>query len=98
VWSRTGASTDRNLHTATRLRDGKVLIVGGSPSESLDSVLLYDPNGVAPALRQPLDLRVIAEAMLIGLLLLCGVAVFIPTVRQRLRSWRPHREADEWIS
>jgi hypothetical protein len=89
---------ERHQHTATQLRDGKVLIVGGYALEFLDSVVFYDPNGVAPAPRQPLDLRVIAEALLIDLLLLCGGALFIPAVRQRLRSWRPQGEPEEWIT
>jgi N-acetylneuraminic acid mutarotase len=97
TWSIAGPLMDRDHHTATRLGNGKVLIVGGG-IESLDTVLLYDPNGVTPVPRQPFDLRGVAEALLIGLLLIGGATLFVPAVRLRLRSWRPHPEPDEWIS
>lgn len=97
-WSVTGPSMYRYQHTATRLPDGKVLIVGGNEFESLASALLYDPNGVAPVPRQPPDLRLIAEALLVGLLAVAGVASFNPVVRRRLKSWRPQHQGDEWIS
>jgi len=98
AWSVSGPSMDRYQHTATLLRDGKVLIAGGYGLDSLNSVLLFDPSGVAPAPRQATELRQVAEALLVGLFLLCGVALFIPVVRHRLRSWRRHRQPDEWIS
>lgn len=45
-WRETASmATERVWHTATRLQDGKVLIVGGAESESyLNSVELYDPD------------------------------------------------------
>lgn len=98
TWSSTGPSMDRYHHTATRLLDGRVLIAGGYALESLDSVLLYDPNGMAPVPRQPPDPRVIAGVLLTALLLVAGIAWSIPAVRQRLRSWRPRAEREEWIT
>jgi hypothetical protein len=80
------------------LSNGKALIVGGYGLESLDSVLLYDPNGVASTRRQPADPRLIAAVPLTALLLAIGIALAIPAVRQRLRRWRPGGEPDEWIS
>jgi N-acetylneuraminic acid mutarotase len=97
TWSTAGPSMDRYQHTATRLPNGKALIVGGYGLESLDSVLLYDPNAVAPAPRQPADPRLIGAVPLTALLLLIGIALATPAVRQRLRRWRPRGEPDEWI-
>jgi hypothetical protein len=94
-WSETGPAMNRYRHTATLLRNGQVLIVGSDALDSLDSVLAYDPNGMAPA--APLELRTIAQALLIGVLLLGGLALFIPAVRKRLRSWR-RGPPEEWIT
>ena len=95
LWSETGLSMDRYHHTATRLPDGKALIVGGYGIESLDSALLYDPNAAAPGLRQPLDPRLITAVLLT---ILAAIALSIPVVRRRLRSWRPQGEPEEWIT
>jgi hypothetical protein len=97
-WSRTGPSMDRYRHTATRLPDGKVLIVGGYGIGSLASVLIYDPLGVAPAPARPLDSRVIAALLLGALLFLAPAAWSIPAVRQRLKGWRPRGGTEEWIT
>jgi N-acetylneuraminic acid mutarotase len=97
-WFHAGPSMDRYQHTATQLRDGKVLIVGGYGIESLDSVLIYDPMGVAPAPRKPPDPRVIAALLLTSLIVLAGGAWSVPAVRQRMRRWRPQRESQEWIA
>jgi N-acetylneuraminic acid mutarotase len=97
-WSRTGPSAARYRHTATRLPDGKVLIVGGYPIEALNSVLIYDPLGVAPAPRMPPDPRVIAALFLTFLIVLAGGASSVPAVRQRVKRWRPQGEPDEWIA
>jgi hypothetical protein len=98
AWSSTGPSMDRYQHTATRLPDGRVLIAGGYGIQSLDSVLVYDPNGVAPLPRQPLIRRVIAAVLLSVLLLVAGTALSIPAVRQRVKSWRLHGKPEEWIT
>jgi hypothetical protein len=97
-WVRTGPSMDRYQHTATRLPDGKVLIVGGYGIESLASSLIYDPEGVAPAPKRPLDPRIIAALILIALLLVAGAGWSIPAVRQRVKRWRPPRESEDWIT
>ena len=73
----------------------KALIVGGYGIESLDSALLYDPNAAAPGLRQPLDPRLITAVLLT---ILAAIALSIPVVRRRLRSWRPQGEPEEWIT
>ena len=97
-WSRTGPSMDRYQHTATRLPDGKVLIVGGYGIGSLGSVLIYDPAGVAPVPARPPDPRVIAALILMVGVLLAGAGWSMPAVRQRVRRWRPPRESEEWIA
>jgi len=97
-WSRTGPTMDRYQHTATRLPDGKVLIVGGYGIASLGSVVIYDPEGVAPAPIRPPDLRVVAALMVMALLLLAAGAWSIPTVQQRVKGWRPRGQSEEWIT
>jgi hypothetical protein len=97
-WSSTGPSMFRYKHTATRLHDGKVLIVGGYALESLDSVLIYDPTGVAPVSRQPLDPRLIAALLLAALLLVAGIALSFPAVRRRLKGWHRNGEPEDWIT
>jgi len=98
IWSEVGPRMNRYNHTATRLSNGKVLVVGGYGIESLDSVLLYDPNGEAPVPGRPFDPRLIVIGLLTILLVLGGVTLSIPAVRQRLKSRRPHGEREEWIT
>ncbi len=98
AWSRTGPSMRGHLDTSTLMADGRVLLVGGYGSESLDSVLVYDPTGVALVLRGPLDPRLIAAVVLAALLLVAGFALTIPTVRRRLKDLRPRGRRDEWIT
>jgi N-acetylneuraminic acid mutarotase len=97
-WNQTGPSMDRYQHTATQLPNGKVLIVGGYGIESIGSVLIYDPEGVAPPPLRPLDQRIVAGLVLIGLLGLAAFAWSIPAVRLRVRRWRPRGEPEEWIA
>jgi hypothetical protein len=97
-WFRTGPSMDRYQHTATRLPDSKVLIVGGYGTESLASVLVYDPEAVAPAPTRPLDPRIVAPLLLFAVLLLAGLGWSMPAVRQRVKRWRPRGESEEWIT
>lgn len=97
-WSATGPLMVRYNHTATRLADGRVLVVGGYGLESLATVLLYDPKGVAPVEPKPLDARVVAALLLLAVLVLATVAWSMPSVRQRLRHLRPAADSDEWIS
>jgi hypothetical protein len=96
LWSGTGTSMDRRRHTATLMADGKVLIAGGHGS--LDDALLYDSSAAGPVTRQPLEPRVLAAVLATALLLVAGTVFSIPAVRQRLRSWRPHGEPEEWIT
>jgi hypothetical protein len=98
IWSEVGPRMNRYNHTATRLSNGKVLVVGGYGIESLDSVLLYDPNGEAPVPGPPLDPRLVVGGLLAVLLVVGGVALSIPAVRQRLKSRRPNAEQEEWIT
>jgi hypothetical protein len=96
-WAPTGPTMDRYQHSATRLRDGKVLIVGGYGVESLSSVLIYDPEAVAPVPVRPPDPRVIA-ALLLTLLIVLGVGAWsIPAVRLRFKRWRPQGQSEDWI-
>jgi N-acetylneuraminic acid mutarotase len=97
-WSEIGDTMNRYSHTATRLSNGKVLVVGGYGIESLDSVLVYDPNGEAPVPARPVDPRLIMGGLLTVLLAVGVVAWSIPAVRQRLRSRHPNGEQDEWIT
>jgi hypothetical protein len=97
-WLRSGPSMDRYQHTATRLSNGKVLIVGGYGIESLDSVLIYDPMGVAPAPQTPPDPRAIAALLLTVLFVLASGAWSIPAVRLRAKRWRPRDQSEEWIT
>lgn len=43
VWSPAGSVSGRSEHTATRLRDGKVLVAGGRPTTAYVGSMLYDP-------------------------------------------------------
>jgi N-acetylneuraminic acid mutarotase len=97
-WSLTGPSMDRYQHTATRLPGGKVLIVGGYGIESLASVLVYDPEGVAPLPAHPPDPRAIAALLLTALLVVAVASWSIPGVRRRVKGWRPPGESEEWIA
>jgi hypothetical protein len=48
TWSPSGSMTDaRNLHTATVLQDGRVLVAGGLGSAPLASAEIYDPASKA---------------------------------------------------
>jgi N-acetylneuraminic acid mutarotase len=98
IWSEVGTRMSRYNHTSTRLSNGEVLVVGGYGIESLDSVLLYDPNGEAPVPGRPLDPRLVVGGLLAVLLVVGGVALSIPAVRQRLKSRRPNGEQEEWIT
>jgi N-acetylneuraminic acid mutarotase len=98
IWSEVGPRMNRYNHTATRLSNGKVLVVGGYGIESLESVLLYDPNGEPPVPARPLDPRLVVGGLLAVLLVVGGVALSIPAVRQRLKSRRPNDGQEEWIT
>jgi N-acetylneuraminic acid mutarotase len=98
AWSRTGPSMGGHVDTSTLLPDGRVLLVGGYGNESLGSVLVFDPNGVAPVSRQPLDLRVIAAVALVALLIVAGFAWSSPAVRRRVKGWGPHDQPEKWIT
>jgi hypothetical protein len=97
-WFLTGPTMDRYQHTATRLPGGKVLIVGGYGIESLASVLVYDPEGVAPLPANPPDPRAIAALVLTALLVVAVASWSIPGVRRRVKGWRPPGESEEWIA
>ena len=97
-WSLIGPSMNRYQHSATSLRDGKVVLVGGYGIESLSSVLIYDPQGVAPMPVRPPDPRVMGALLLTALLLVAAMGWSIPAVRGRVRQWRPPAESDEWIA
>jgi N-acetylneuraminic acid mutarotase len=97
-WSGVGPRMNRYNHTTTRLSNGKVLVVGGYGLESLDSVLLYDPNGEPPVPAPPLDPRLVVGGLLAFLLVVGGVAFSIPAVRQRLKSRPSNGEQEEWIT
>jgi N-acetylneuraminic acid mutarotase len=97
VWSDIGPPMNRYSHTATRLSNGRVLVVGGYGIDSLQSVLLYDPNGKAPVHSRPLDPRLILAGVLVVLLVGSGAALSAPAVRQQLRRRRSNVEESEWI-
>jgi N-acetylneuraminic acid mutarotase len=98
AWSRTGPSMGGHWDTSTLLPDGRVLLVGGYGTESLGSVLVFDPKGAAPVSRRALDPRLIAAVVLAALLIVAGLALSIPAVRRRLKSLRPQDQPDEWIT
>jgi hypothetical protein len=89
---------DRYQHTATRLPNGRVLIVGGYANGSLASALIYDPLGVAPAPRMPPDPRAVAALFLAFLIVLASGTLSIPAVRLHVMAWRPRDQSEEWIS
>lgn len=97
-WIATGPAIQRYNHTATRLLDGRVLVAGGYGLDSLASVLLYDPTGVAPVPATPLDPRTLAALVLAAIVLGVGIAWSIPEVRLWVGRLGPARDADEWIS
>jgi hypothetical protein len=75
-----------------------VLIVGGYGIESIASVLIYDPLGVAPAPRMPPDPRAVAALLLTFLIVLASGTLSIPAVRLRAMEWRPRDQSEEWIT
>ena len=93
-WSVVGPVAVRSGFTATRLQDGTALVVGGYGA-ALSSVLQYDPGAVARTPPQPIDMRVVAAALLLAL---AAVAWSIPAVRRRLQGLRPDPNAEEWIT
>ena len=93
-WSVVGPAALRSGFTATRLQNGRALIVGGYGA-SLSSVLQYDPGGVAPAPAQPIDMRLVAAVLLLAL---AAVAWSIPAVRRRVMALKPAADAEEWIN
>ena len=97
-WSLTGPSMNRYQHSATSLRDGKVVLVGGYGIESLSSVLIYDPEGVAPMPARPPDPRVMTALLITAVLVVAAMGWSIPAVRQRVKRWRPQGESEEWIA
>ena len=55
VWKLTGSLNHvRDAHTATLLRDGRVLVVGGYDGEVIGTVEIYDPNTGLWVYSQPL--------------------------------------------
>jgi len=97
-WSLTGPSMDRYQHSATRLSDGRVLIVGGYGIDAFNSAVVYDPTAVAPVPRRPPDPQMIAAVLLTALLVAGATGWSIPSIRHRLERWRPPRESEEWIA
>jgi N-acetylneuraminic acid mutarotase len=95
VWSTTGPPMGGHLDSATLLADGRVVLVGGYGFEPLESVIVFDPNGVAPG--GPVDPRLIAAGVLAALLVVAGLALSIPGVRRWLQRLRPSDRSDEWI-
>ncbi|HEX9096010.1 MAG TPA: kelch repeat-containing protein [Candidatus Dormibacteraeota bacterium] len=97
-WSRTGPLMDRYQPSATRLFDGRVLIVGGYGVDAFNSAMVYDPTAVAPVPVRPPDSRTIAALLLTALLVVAATGWSVPSIRQRLQRWRPPRESEEWIA
>jgi hypothetical protein len=97
-WSHTGPSMDRYQHSATRLSDGRVLIVGGYGIDAFNSGVVYDPTAVAPVPRRPPNPQMIAAVLLTALLVVAAAGWSIPSIRLRLERWRPPRESEEWIA
>lgn len=93
-WSIVGPPSVRSGFTATRLRNGRALIVGGYGT-SLSSVLQYDPGGLAPTPPQPIDTRFVAAALL---LVLTAIAWSIPALRRRVLALKPGPDSEEWIT
>jgi len=80
------------------MRDGRVLVVGGRGSDTLKSVVVYDPNGLPPSPRHPIDPRTLATMLLLGLVAGAAIAWSVPSVRRRVRRFRRGGDGDEWIS
>ena len=98
AWSRTGPSMGGHVDTSTLLPEGRVLLVGGYGNESLESVLVYDPNGVAAIPSPPVDSRLVAAVVLAALLIGAAFAISIQAVRRRLKDWHPPDHPEEWIT
>jgi len=96
VWSTISGPMDRSAHTATRLPDGRVVVIGGYRLETLRSVLLYDPSATAPGPRVATSPLLVAGLLLATLSILAAAALSIPNARSRLRAWRARRESEEW--
>jgi N-acetylneuraminic acid mutarotase len=96
VWSTISGPMDRSAHKATRLPDGRVVVIGGYRLETLRSVLLYDPSATAPGPRVATSPLLVAGLLLATLSILAAAALSIPNVRSRLRAWRARREAEGW--
>ena len=98
AWSRTGPSMGGHQGTVTILADGRVLLVGGYGFESHKSVIVFDPNGVAPGPREPVGPWLIAAGVLAAILVVVGFALSIAGVRRWPQRLRPSDQSDEWIT
>jgi N-acetylneuraminic acid mutarotase len=97
TWSTVSGPMDRSAHTATRLPDGRVLLIGGYRLESLNSVLLYDPTATPRGPGEGTNRLVVAGLLLAAFLVLLAAALSLPTVRRRLKVWRRRNATGEWI-
>jgi hypothetical protein len=86
VWSITGPPMRRYFHSATRLADGWVVIVGGYGLSAASTVLLYDPNRNPPGLPQPVN-PVVPIAIVAAALVLLGAATL--SNRGSTEEWIP---------
>jgi hypothetical protein len=96
TWFTIGEPMERSYHTATRLPDGRVVVIGGYRLDTLRSVLLYDPSATPPGPRVPINPLLVAGLLLATLSILAAAALSIPRIRWRLRAWRARLESEEW--